>query len=98
MLVYLITDGDYFKIGLTKKNAEKRLKELQTGSARELTLVETYSSKNYRKIESWFHRKYKWKRLEGEWFALEPEDVDNFLTEAKKIDKNIDTLRDNPFF
>jgi hypothetical protein len=98
MHVYLITDGDYFKIGFTKKDPIKRVKELQTGSPNELKLIQHYASKNYRKIESWFHRVHKSKRLEGEWFALSPEDVNNFLTEAKKIDRNINALRDNPFF
>lgn len=96
--VYLITDGEFFKIGVTKGDVEKRIKGLQTGSPNEITLVNYYESNNYRKVESWFHRKYKTKRMEGEWFYLDIEDVESFIVEAKKIDGSIKVLKDNPFF
>jgi hypothetical protein len=96
--VYLITDGDYYKIGITKGDVNKRIKTLQTGSPNPITLINSYYSHNYRKIETWFHRMFRTKRLEGEWFALEPEDIDGFISEANKIDKNINNLKDNPFF
>ncbi len=45
------------------------------------------------------HRKYRNKRLEGEWFMLEKEDVENFLTECQKVHDNFKALSDygNPF-
>lgn len=96
--VYLLSNGDYYKIGITKGCIEKRIKALQTGNPNEITLINSYQTNNYRKVESWFHRHYKLKRLEGEWFALEQDDIDNFITEAVKFDNNINTLKDNPFF
>lgn len=96
--VYLITNGDYYKIGITKGNITKRIQSLQTGNPNPLILVNSYTSNNYRKIESWFHRHYRDKRLEGEWFDLTHDDVDSFLIEATKFDKNINILKDNPFF
>lgn len=96
--VYLISDGEYFKIGFTTIGTPNRVKLLQTGCPNEITIIATYESYNYRKLESWLHRKYKNLCVGGEWFDLDTDIVSNFLNEAKKIDSNINTLKDNPFF
>ena len=36
--VYLLCDGEHFKIGMTKKDIYKRISELQTGNPNEIWL------------------------------------------------------------
>lgn len=103
--VYLIQDWSSeipkYKIGITKNSVEERLKSLQTGSSGELVISRIYESENYRKIESWLHKKYKYKSTDGgkEWFYLEDKDVLNFINICKKVDDNINLLKEqNPFY
>ena len=69
-MVYFITDGEYIKIG-TANNPKTRLKELQTGNARPLSIIK--SIKGSFAIENAFHYKYKEYRVSGEWFNLPKE-------------------------
>jgi hypothetical protein len=88
-----------YKIGVTKNNVEKRIKQLQTGCPDEIILINQYKSDVYRKIESWLHRKFKSKKVEGEWFILDDSDVINFITECVNAEKTIKLLlNENPFF
>lgn len=104
--VYLIVDWEStpekYKIGITKNSVEDRLKQLQTGSSGELVLLNTYSSDNYRKIETILHRGYKSHSTDGgkEWFELPEDRVLNFKKECKKIDDNLKLLKEseNPFY
>ncbi len=103
--LYLIvdwgSDPERYKIGITKNDVEKRLKQLQTGASSELVLLRTYESDNYRKIERWFHRKYSSYATDGgkEWFQLPNDDVLNFITECERIDETVQLLKDqNPFY
>ena len=42
--IYIITDGDNnFKIGLTKRDPEKRLKQLQTGHPKTLSIFSYFT-------------------------------------------------------
>jgi hypothetical protein len=103
--VYLITDWssnpEKFKVGVTKKTPEDRLRSLHTGSSGELVLLKTYESENYRRIETVLHRGYKPYSTDGgkEWFELPPTLALDFFNECKKIDDNIKYLQEsgNPF-
>jgi hypothetical protein len=71
--VYIIQQKDVpdlFKIGKTKRDPKRRLKELQTGNPTELVIVYTIQSKNMHKLESSLHKKYEHSRVHGEWFRL----------------------------
>lgn len=99
--VYLLNawGTERYKIGVTKSDVEKRLKQLQTGSSDELVIVKTFESDNYRKIEGWLHRKYKSKQVSGEWFELEDIDVLDFKKHCEEINETIDLLKkNNPFY
>lgn len=80
--IYLIsahhTDGPYYKIGWTKRDPNKRLKELKTGNSQELSLIDVFESKWGPRIESNLHRHYHNFRCEGEWFKLETDQVSQF--------------------
>jgi len=80
--IYLISaiypDAAYYKIGWTKRDPKKRLKELKTANSQELNLVSVFESKWGPRIESNLHRHFQSLRCEGEWFRLEPEQVLKF--------------------
>jgi hypothetical protein len=104
--VYLIVEADdkgyeKYKIGVTKKNPDERVKKLRTGNSNELFVIKKYQSENYRKIEKWFHRKYVSQRTisQNEFFELTNEQVLRFIDDCKEIDQTINYLRsNNPFF
>ena len=99
-VVYLLTNhNDQYKIGITKYNANRRIKDLQTGNADEITVVAEFESEYNRKIEGALHRRYGTKRLKGEWFYLEKKDTQNFISECQMLHDNFKLLEEsgNPF-
>ena len=70
--LYIISDGTYKKIGITK-NPEKRIIELQTGNPNKLKFIRIVPA--LRKDEKYFHKKYKHKKVNGEWFDLNDQDI-----------------------
>lgn len=70
--VYWISDGEYTKIG--KANSiSKRIKQLQTGQARELYIERAFGCKSEQdsiKLESYFHKELKRFQIRNEWFAI----------------------------
>lgn len=82
--VYLVTDGHYYKIGLTRNEPYKRLAQLQTGTAHRLSMVDYGLYENCADMEKYLHQKYSNKRVSGEWFNLSEDEV-------KAIRKEFDT-------
>lgn len=88
-----------YKIGFTKnKNISKRISSLQTGNKDTIKCVDIFKTKHKRKIETTLHNRFNYCRLEGEWFDLDIKDVANFKDTCENIEKNFDSLKDNPFF
>ena len=103
--VYLFLETDSagqetYKIGVTKNDPKKRIKQLQTGNPRKIDLLKTYSSENYLKVEKWLHRKYFVKtEAKNEWRSLSNEEVFSFIEDCKEADNNISfLLENNPFY
>ena len=103
--IYLIeSDNEHeklYKIGFTRnKDVKKRLKQLKTGNPAKLSLIEKFETKHNRKVEITLHNIYSMKNIDGEWFKLENYDVDNFLENCSKIERNFDIILDNenPFY
>lgn len=92
--VYLIKnlDDDQYKIGYTRRTVEKRIKEFKTGNCNQLKVIHEFESKWGTKIEASLHRRFKYKKIAGEWFKLEKEEVDNFIPECQKLHQNFDIL------
>lgn len=68
--VYVITDGELFKIGIAE-DPMKRRQELQCGNGRRLRLTffhETDSLASAKWLEAKAHMRLKELRLSGEWF------------------------------
>ena len=57
--VYLLCDGEKFKIGMTKqKDIHKRISELQTGNPNEIFISAYYKTNYPYMIERYMHKKY----------------------------------------
>jgi hypothetical protein len=103
--VYLINieRTDLYKIGITRKTVEERMKSLQTGNPLTLTLVEKYESKIYQKIETIIHRMLKHKKyipedfdtLKGEWFQLTLFEALEFTKMCNQIEESINYLKEH---
>jgi hypothetical protein len=78
--IYIMTDGEYFKIGISSDVA-KRLRGIQTNHPQKISVILSQFVKNNLELESFFHEKYKSKRVSGEWFRLDEVE----LKEAKEI-------------
>lgn len=77
--VYLVTDGEKVKIGVTK-DVNKRIKQLQTGNPRTITPI--YISRelsNAYILESILHSKYDKFRVSKEWFSLSDEYIEKII-------------------
>lgn len=85
------------KIGITKRDINKRISELQTGNPNKITLLKQYESKNYLKVEQWLHRKHSGSKSEAknEWRMLSDEQVFSFISDCKIADDNIKFLLEN---
>lgn len=102
--VYLLIQLDYknletFKVGFTKNNPEKRIKQLNTGNPNTIELLKYYESKYYIKIEKWLHKKYSEFNYFNEWFELPNEVVKDFILDCKNAEENIKfLLKENYFY
>jgi excisionase family DNA binding protein len=79
--IYVVADGEYFKIEFSN-NPEFRFGDLQRGNPRTLALVTTFPGG--RSLERELHQKYASKCVQGEWFQLDPEDLEELLKRGKK--------------
>jgi len=96
MFVYLIrlSDNSNYKIGVTK-DIQKRIKQLQTGNAEEIYLIDKYESKNAYKIEKALHNFFSYNNKLNEWFELSIQDEIKFKELCIKIDNNLKYLEEN---
>ncbi len=103
--VYLLleidrSDNESYKIGVTRKDPVKRVKQLQTGNPNEISVSRVYESENYLKIEKWLHKKYGYLKTgaNNEWRMLEAEHVFSFVDDCKEADDMIIFLQKNNSF
>jgi len=94
--IYLIssnTNGKtLYKIGITKRSIPERIREFKTGNASELLIVDSFVSKWARKIEATFHRALKAKKISGEWFDLDEEDILTFKSKCMTLHENFEVI------
>ena len=99
--VYLICNPvtEQYKIGVTKNDPEKRLKQLQTGNGCELHIVATHLTDNAYYIENMLHKELSGHNVKNEWFEITGV---NPLVEFKRIcskyEDIIVKMRANMFF
>lgn len=73
--LYLIKCQQYYKIGVAN-DVRARLAQLSTGNPFELNVLAVYGYENAEVVERALHQRFtnRWER--GEWFSLDPEDLD----------------------
>lgn len=90
---------EIYKIGLTKKDPNKRLKQLQTGNPNILKIVHIFESNFANLLESTLHKVYEIKRVNGEWFEMDDTEINNFLSLCEKTENNFNILAEsNTYF
>lgn len=78
--IYILSDGDLFKIGKTK-NPRSRFKKYLTENPRQLSRVFCLKVSDYSMVENILHEKFAVKRHSREWFYLSDRDIG----EARKV-------------
>lgn len=100
--VYLILaeieEKKLYKIGYTKRDVTKRVKELKTGNPAEFSIIETFNSKWGIKIEKSMHQRFKHKKINGEWFDLNEKEVREFKSKCELYHKNFEALSKTTYF
>ena len=97
MKVYLINqvNTNKYKIGVTKKSVNERLKQLQTGSSESLVTVKEFETNYGFRLETLLHRHYNCKKTIGEWFELTEQDVAIFLKTCETYEGNFKLLEEH---
>lgn len=73
--LYLIEAGGLFKLGRSD-NLGRRLIGIQNGNGHKIRLVCAGRTIYSRQTEKLLHKRLRPKRTSGEWFALDPRDVE----------------------
>ena len=100
-IVYLLGDSlneGVYKIGVTRKKIEDRIKKLQTGNAGEIYLVDFYETNVPFFLERRLHMKYYGNKENGEWYKLPLSEAENFKNNCKEIESIVEIMKENPFF
>lgn len=93
--VYLINqdDTDIYKIGVSKNEPSLRLKNLQTGNDKQLSIIFYLKSNCYTTLESTLHKTFQYDNIKGEWFKFANKDV--IITEMQSVNSRLETLLEN---
>ena len=75
--VYVIKADERYKIGISVSDVNKRIESLRTASAFPIEVICIIEVENAREIEALLHNRFRHKRLKGEWFSLDADDLDS---------------------
>lgn len=75
--VYLYKTGNHYKIGKSKDSV-RRGKEIRLELPEDLILIHSIKTDDPTGIEQYWHNRFKEKRMNGEWFKLNPSDIKVF--------------------
>jgi predicted GIY-YIG superfamily endonuclease len=93
--IYLIQaeNTNKYKIGYSR-NPHQRLKQLQTANGEGLLLLKEFKTEFATKLEKQLHRYYLNKQTLGEWFQLDEEDVQKFISLCETKENTLRMLRE----
>lgn len=83
--IYILKSQDNYKIGITK-DIKKRIGDLQTGNPVKILFVCSTFSENAYDFESELHNHFDEFRLQGEWFQLPPDKLEELIEILTKRD------------
>ena len=94
--VYLLKSDytGFYKIGVSK-NPAKRVKQLQTGSAENISIIHVFETEIPYKVETTLHNYYSMHKVNREWYDLPIEAHFDFLENCAKIEKNLKLILEN---
>jgi len=91
--VYVLSGGDYHKIGFSK-NVSARIKQISRKLRFDVKLVCIIETDDMVREEAYLHGKYTSKRIRSEWFTLSDEDLEWLVdTDALIYSEGYDTVR-----
>ena len=95
MKIYLINQNNtnLYKIGITGRNIDARLKEIQTCNGYKVEVIHLFNTQFNRTLESALHRHYCPNQTIGEWFELNDEQVCRFLNECERLESMFELLK-----
>jgi hypothetical protein len=99
-IVYLLgvySKENTYKIGVTRGEINKRIKQLQTGNSGEIYLVDSHTTKYPFFIEHFLHMQFFPNQKVGEWFELCEDDICKFKEFCAIAENNAKALEDNPY-
>jgi hypothetical protein len=85
-IVYLLKSEKFYKIGVTTSTVEKRIKTLQTGNPHKIKYIHherVSCDKTMNHIEKMLHKEYKHRHVNGEWFLLNNDEVNQVILKLK---------------
>ncbi|MCK9575748.1 MAG: GIY-YIG nuclease family protein [Candidatus Pacearchaeota archaeon] len=92
--LYIITDGEKYKIGYSKDVANRK-RQLQTANGSLLDIVFEFETVHGMKLERSIQRSMKHKNIIGEWFDLEKEDIAKIKELCILQEKNFNIIKKN---
>lgn len=99
--VYLIhstyLENFQYKIGVSS-NPNIRIKQLETGNPNQLTISKVFLSKFPFLIETALKNRFKYCRIEGEWFNLSQEEVNKFISTCENMEKNFAIIKTSTLY
>ena len=92
--IYLLNQSDtnLYKIGITKKDPLKRIKELQVGNGNTLILIKTFQTEFNFQFEKALHKYYTQQQVNSEWFEFSKEILDKFDEVCNLLENNFKIL------
>lgn len=78
-VVYLLKAGPYYKIGKAK-DLDQRVKQIKLQLPYSVETLHSIATDDSMGIESYWHKRFASKRVNGEWFLLTDDDVATFVS------------------
>jgi hypothetical protein len=75
--VYMLRAGEFYKIGKASK-FDQRIKQLKIQLPHKVEVVHKIYTDDHNQLERYWHRRFKHRKTNSEWFRLEDVDVEEF--------------------